>query len=220
LSLEPSKPDATAALEAAFLRLKAFLEGHGLPPGAAVDAIWAARKLAISEEDAHCILAQLMAAGLVEETAAGGLCVATDVARQRRNLSARIAPTLVAMAQLAAAAASEADIAGLLAARNRMDSAIAAMDSVARATAYRDVITRLAAATGNRFYRLAAAQLLDEAGDMIDALTAIDLKIYTSDSRGGEMLRMVQAIAARNPILAGQAAQDHALIVTMRLDKL
>jgi DNA-binding FadR family transcriptional regulator len=140
--------------------------------------------------------------------------------RKMRSLAARIGPTLTAMAQLAASSASEADIANLLTTRDRMDSAIAAMDGAARGEAYRAVITRLAAATGNSFYPIAAAQLLAETSGIIDRLMEIDLKIYTADSEHGELRRMLEAIAARNPVLAAQAAHDHALIIAMRLDRL
>ncbi len=199
-------------------RLRHLLEVETMSATADLDPAWVASQTSVDLAHVQAILNQLSAEGLVEQAADGRFRVAAT--RPGRNLSARIAPTLIAMAQLAATAASEADIAGLLAARNRMDSAIAALDAPARAEAYRDVITRIAAATGNSFYQLAAAQLLNETRSMIDALTTIDLQIYTADSRGGEMLRMVEAIAARNPALAAEAAQDHALIITLRLDQL
>lgn len=204
----------------ALARLRAHIESHGMPPGAALNADTVATRYAVNPDIAEAALQTLLADGLLQADIAGGYRVSTTTARFRRDLVARIGPVLIGMGQMAAAKASPADISAMRLARDRMDAAIAVLDSTARAQAYRDFITAWAAATGNAFYVAAAAMLLHETADMIDALTKIDLTIYTSDSEDGELRRLVDAVAAGNALMAAAAAGDHAVIISHRVDGL
>jgi len=201
-------------------RLRDYFAGYELPPGAVVEADLLSARFGALPQQIEAALARLAAEGLLQAAATGGFIVSTEAARVRRNLVARIGPVLVGMARIAASEATVEEIAALETARDGMDTAIDALDAAARGQAYRHFITALAAATHNSFYISAARQLLHEGGPLIDALMLIDLKIYTSNSEGGELRRLVEAVATGSPRKAAAAAQDHALIITHRLDGL
>ena len=209
--------DKESLIDAATGFLRAHIEGHGLPPGAAIEVASVCMRYAITHEIASAALRRLQSEGLIETDDEGSFRIPTGLPQRLRDLMARIEPVLVAMAQVAATQATAADVAAMAAARNAMDAAIAVMDGPARAQAYRAFITAWAAATGNAFYVSAAAILLRESGDLVDILTRIDLGIYTENSEDGELRRLVDAVSAGNAILAAQAAGDHVMIMSHRL---
>ncbi len=209
-----------APIDGLVSRLRAFLASHALPPGSPISPQSVARQFEVDPETASAALDLLAAEGLLETDDAGGLRLSTHGAKRNRDLVARVGPVLVGMARIAAEAAEPADVLAMRQARDRMDAAIAVRDAPARGQAYRDFITAFAAATHNAFYTAAAAQLLREGSQAIDALMPIDLIIFTANSEDGELRRLVDAVAAKNPIAAAEAAQDHASLMAHRLDGL
>lgn len=211
---------AGSGLEATVRQLRSLIEAHGFPPGSALTADAVVVRYGVDQAVAKDALQRLLTDGLLEATVPGEYRVSSADAERRRDMTARIAPVLEAMAQIAAARATPTEVAAMTLARDRMDRAIAVLDSGARAQAYRDFITLWAAATANDFYVAVVATLLREGDAMIDALTEIDLEIYSTNSEGGELRRLVEAIGAGDVFAATQAAQDHAIIIARRVDGL
>jgi DNA-binding GntR family transcriptional regulator len=137
-----------------------------------------------------------------------------------RDIMLRARPALVAVVRLAATRASRQQIRTIADARDRLVGLAGDGSAAARAEGYRALMIGLADASGSTFLDRAIGRLLSEAAPLVEALCRVELVIHAVPPREGELLRLVEAVAAGDPDAAAEAADDHALLIGHRLDTL
>lgn len=193
------------------------IRGGDLPAGTPLDPA----RLALLHRTSEA--AVLEALGLLESSGEAELIegrwrVPTGRQRLAREIMIRGEPALIAAARLAAVRATAAEVAGMREARERLVGITGDGRPEARARAYRDVMLQLGEASGSGFLLGAIGQLLREAAVMIDALARMDRLLNPAPKTDGELARLISAIADKDPEAAGQAIEDHVILISHQLD--
>lgn len=195
----------------------ARIAGGDLPAGAEVNPARFIHLFNATEADIIEALNLLVANGAVEPVGEGWRVV-QDRDGQGRDLLHQAVPLMRSVVTLAIARISPAEAAGILAAYDRHTGLAGDGSVAARAAGYRQMMERLAAASGSRFHAASMQGVLDQAEPFLPRMVAHQMASRRSPEPDDELGRLAQAMMQGNAVSAMAALEDHLILLGRYLD--
>ena len=149
-----------------------------------------------------------------------GWIVSHDRKAHAREILSRGGPVLLAIARLAAEHATPAEAAAITSARDRIGGMSGDGEAATRAAAYREMMEKIAAASGCRFYQETLGRMLDETAELALPIAERYRLIYPVSNPDGELVRLAEAIMAADTAAAETAMEDHLMLLACHMDAL
>ena len=195
----------------------ARIAGGDLPAGAELDPARLALLHGAAEADVMQALRLLAEQGAVL-LAAGQWRVAEGRNRHGRDLMHWLVPVLRAVVSLAVARITPAEAAGVLAAYDRYAGLAGDGTVASRLQGYREMMDRLAAASGSQFHAGSLAGLLDQAGVPLSRMMARQMQSRRGAQPDDDLGRLAQAMMQGYEAAASAALEDHLILLSHYLD--
>jgi len=138
---------------------------------------------------------------------------------QGRDLLHWLVPLLRSVVSLAAVRITPAEAAGILAAYDRYVGLSGEGTVAARTSGYRQMMERLAAVAGSRFYQNSMASLFDRAEPMLARMVTRQMAIPGPAEPDDALGRLAQALMQGKPAAASAALEDHLILLGRYLDR-
>lgn len=199
-------------------RLAQSISSRDLPPGSKLCPAMLSFLLQQDKSEVEAGFVLLRQEGLVELTV-DGWEVSRSSSTLPREVILRAAPTLIAIARFAASnggprAASE--LRNIYTIYRGIDGD---GEVPTRAKAYEDFFTLLGELSGSIFLRRILDQLFGESIDIRYQIAKTEAEIGLRPEMDSELFRLIQAIAEQDCDSAGQAMDDHMLLLLHRFDR-
>jgi DNA-binding GntR family transcriptional regulator len=138
--------------------------------------------------------------------------------RPVRDVLHWLVPALRGVVTLAVARITPAEAARLLAAYDRYAGLAGDGTLATRAGGYRQLVERLAEASGSRFHALSITQLLDQAEPLLTRMVAHQMQSRRVAEPDDELGRLAQAMMRGHGPAASAALEDHLILLRRYLD--
>jgi DNA-binding GntR family transcriptional regulator len=211
------RPDGQGRPDDLVSAILARIAGGDLPAGADIDPAVLARLFEATEPDIDDALLRLEAHGAVGR-ANGRWRVAEGGGGQGRDLLHWAVPLLRAVVALAAARITPVEAAGILAAYDRHVGLAGDGSAASRAEGYRQLMERLASASGSRFHMATMAGLLDQAEPSVQRMVVHQMASRRAAEPDDELGRLAAALMQGNAAMASAAIEDHLILLSRYLD--
>lgn len=195
------------------------IKGRDLPGGMPLFAERLAPVLRAEVADVSAAMELLESQGALFR-ADGFWLVPDDQHVPPRDFLLRIHPMLTALARMAATNIRPGQAVALADAYWRFSSPASGLDNAGRSAAYADIIRLMAEATGSIFQQITVRQALEEARGTIERIVADVMRLAGEPDPDDELARLTRAIAESDVAGAVQAAEDHMLVIGVRMDRL
>lgn len=211
------RPDGQGRPDDLVPAILARIAGGDLPAGAEIDPATLARLFDATEPDLDDALVRLEAHGAVER-AEDRWYVAEGRRGQGRDLLHWAMPLLRAVVALAAERITPGEAAGILAAYDRHVGLAGDGSAASRTSGYRQLMERLASASGSRFHMASIAGLLDQADAHVQRMVLHQMASRRAAEPDDELGRLAAALMQGNPAMASAAIEDHLILLSRYLD--
>lgn len=195
----------------------ARIAGGDLPAGSQLDPARLAPLFEATDIEVAGALVRLEAHGATERHGSVWRVVPGQRA-QGRDLLHWAVPLLRAVVSLASARIKPAEAARLLAAYDRFAGLAGDGSATSRQTGYRQMMERLAQASGSSFHVRTMQSLLDQAEPLVARMVSYQMASRRSAEPDDELGRLAQAMMQGNSATASAAIEDHLIILGRYLD--
>lgn len=207
--------------------LLARIAGGDLPGGAELDPVRLAPLYGVRDVDIADALPLLAAHGAatfdgmrwrVADRRSGEDAGGPGGSGREPDLLHWLVPVLRAIVTLAAARVTPAEAAGILAAYDRYAGLAGDGTAAGRTEGYRQMMERLAAASGSRFHAGSLAGLLDQADRPLRRMVARRMQSRRTAEPDDELGRLAQAMMQGQAADASAALEDHLILLGRYFD--